>query len=176
MERLSSRVVYENQWLRLREDRIRYPDGSSGVYTVVDKRDFTLVLPRADGGFWMVEQFRYPIGRRVWELPQGSWHGEPDGDALALARTELAEETGLTAGEWRHLGRLGAACGFASQHFDVWLATELVEGTPDREATEQDMVHRFVPDDELWAMVASGQVVDGHSLAGLALWQRAGHR
>ena len=171
MERVSSRVVYRNPWMTVREDAVRRPDGSPGIYGVVEKADFALVLPRRPDGFWLVEQFRYPIGRRVWEFPQGSWgrSGDPEG----LARQELAEETGLRATEMRHLGHLFEAYGYSTQGFDVYLATGLSEGLPDREVTEQDMVHRAFTDAEIDAMLRSGQIVDAPSLAALTLYRLA---
>ena len=171
MERVSSRVVYRNPWMVVREDRIRRPDGSPGIFGVVEKPDFALVLPRGAGGFWMVEQFRYPVGRRAWEFPQGSWGGGADGSAAELARHELAEETGLRAASLTHLGHLYEAYGYCTQGFDVYLATGLAEGEPAREATEQDMVHRFITDAELTAMIRSGGVVDAPSLAALTLYR-----
>jgi hypothetical protein len=73
MRMTSSREVYRNPWIRVREDRVELTDGSPGVYGVVEKPHFALVLPYADEGFWLVEQFRYPIRRRAWEFPQGTW-------------------------------------------------------------------------------------------------------
>jgi 8-oxo-dGTP pyrophosphatase MutT (NUDIX family) len=87
-----------------------------------------------------------------------------------LARSELAEETGLRAAHLRHLGHLHGAYGFCSQGFDVFLATGLSAGTPNREPTEQDMTHRFVPDDEVVAMISAGLLTDGASVAALALY------
>jgi 8-oxo-dGTP pyrophosphatase MutT (NUDIX family) len=157
MKQISTRVVYQNPWMTVREDEIRHPE----------KPDFALVLPRFDGGFWMVEQFRYPVGRRAWEFPQGSGTA---GQA-ELARRELAEETGLQAGTLTRLGHLYEAYGFSTQGFDVYLATDLVEGVPEREVTEQDMVHRAVTDAEITEMVRDGQIVDAPSLAALSLYR-----
>ena len=42
----SSRIAYENRWMRVREDRIAYAHGTSGLYGVVEKRDFVLVAAR----------------------------------------------------------------------------------------------------------------------------------
>ncbi|WCN84568.1 NUDIX hydrolase [Micromonospora sp. LH3U1] len=117
----------------------------------------------------MVEQFRYPVGRRAWEFPQGSWGHEVRGGASALARQELAEETGLRAETVTHLGHPYEAYGFSTQGFDVYLASGLTEGEPDREATEQDMVHRSFTDAQIRAMVLAGEVVDAPSLAALTL-------
>ncbi|MEV6844513.1 NUDIX hydrolase [Actinoplanes sp. NPDC051411] len=171
MEQVSSRVVYRNPWMTVREDEIRRPDGSPGVFGVVEKPDFALVLPRCHEGFWLVEQFRYPVGRRAWEFPQGSWGRDAVDDQVALARKELAEETGLRAGSMTHLGHLFEAYGFSTQGFDVYLATELEQGAPDREASEQDMIHRAFSDTDIAEMIRSGQIVDAPSLAALTLYR-----
>jgi 8-oxo-dGDP phosphatase len=165
----SSREVYRNDWIRVREDVVELDDGSSGIYGVVEKADFALVLPEQDGGFWLVEQYRYPIGRRSWEFPQGTWSAGAGGTPEELARTELAEETGLRAGRLEHLGRLDLASGLMTQRFDVFLATDLTPGPTAREATEADMVAAFVPADELRAMMRDGRITDGPSLAAYAL-------
>ncbi|MDQ1293037.1 MAG: hypothetical protein QG608_918 [Actinomycetota bacterium] len=155
--------------MRVREDVVVLPDGSYGLYGVVEKPDFSLVMPRYDGGFWMVEQFRYPIGRRSWEFPQGSWPVGRAGTSEELARAELAEETGLRAAHWKHLGRAYAACGFCAQGFDVHLAWDLTCGEPNREPTEQDMRHLPIDDADLDRMILAGEIVDAHTLAALTL-------
>ncbi|WP_045741155.1 NUDIX domain-containing protein [Actinoplanes rectilineatus] len=171
MEQVSSRVVYRNPWMTVREDEIRRADGSPGIFGVVEKPDFALVLPRTREGFWMVEQFRYPVGRRAWEFPQGGWGMDATGgDQADLARHELAEETGLRAASMVHLGHLYEAYGYSTQGFDVYLATGLEEGEPDREASEQDMIHRWFSDAEITAMIRTGQIVDAPSLAALTLF------
>jgi 8-oxo-dGTP pyrophosphatase MutT (NUDIX family) len=172
MRQLSSKIVYQNAWMKVREDVVERLDGSTGIYGVVVKPDFALVVPRGDGGFWMVDQFRYPIQRRSLEFPMGSWPGEPAGDQEALARAELAEETGLRADEMRRLGYLTQANGYASQGCDVFLATGLREGERALEATELDLEHRFVTDAELDGLIGSGAVVDSCTLAALALYER----
>ena len=171
METTSSREVYRNAWMSVREDGVVLPDGQPGLYGVVDKPDFALVVPREDdGSLWLVEQYRYPVQRRSWEFPQGSWPASGSaGGAAELARAELREETGLLAGRLEHLGRLHEAPGFCSQGFDVWLATGLVAGPPEREATEQGMRTQRVTDAELRRMVRDGELVDAASLAAYAL-------
>jgi 8-oxo-dGTP pyrophosphatase MutT (NUDIX family) len=173
MEQVSSRVVYQNPWMTVREDEIRRADGSPGIYGVVEKPDFALVLPRWRDGFWLVEQYRYPVGRRAWEFPQGSWGAGAGGDQLVLARQELAEETGLRATEMIHLGHLYEAYGYCTQGFDVYLATGLAEGEPDREASEQDMIHRAFSDTEINELIRTGGIVDAPSLAALTLHRLA---
>ena len=61
IETTSTRLVYENQWMRVREDTIRRRDGSIGIYGVVEKPDFVVIVPvEDDGRLHLVEQYRYP--------------------------------------------------------------------------------------------------------------------
>lgn len=170
VQQLASRLVYENRWMRVREDDVRRADGSQGIFGVVEKPDFALIVPlAADGGLWVVEQFRYPVGGRFCEFPQGSWEDRRDVEPEVLARAELREETGLHAGSLRRLGHLYEAYGYSDQGFDVWLATDLREGTADRLPEEQGMQARRVGRDEWKAMLADGRVKDAPSVAAYGL-------
>ena len=155
--------------MRVREDLIERPDGSTGVYGVVEKPHFALVIPQENAGFCLVEQFRHPVGRRSWEFPQGTWGQGSSGSAEELARAELAEETGLRATDLRHLGHLDLAPGLSTQEFDVWLATGLTAGPTAREATEADMQQVFVPESGLRDSIREGRFTDGPSLAAYSL-------
>ncbi len=164
--RLSTRTVYENPWMRVREDAIERPGGGRGVYAVVDREDFGLVVPWDGERLWLVGQERYTVARYTWEFPQGAVSGVT---AEERARTELAEETGLRAGRLEHLGTLDNAVGISAQAFDVWLATDLEEGEPHPEAEEVDMTTRRVTVGEFEAMVRDGELRDGASVAAWAL-------
>jgi 8-oxo-dGTP pyrophosphatase MutT (NUDIX family) len=162
---LSSREVYRSRWMRLREDEIVLPDGTPGRYGVVEKPDFALVVPFDGEKFHLVEQFRYPVGERCVEFPQGAWEGTETPDPTVLARGELEEETGLRAGSLRHLGRLFHAYGFCSQSFDVFLATELTAGEQRLEPTEQGLRTLSLERAELERMILDGALRDGPSVA-----------
>jgi 8-oxo-dGTP pyrophosphatase MutT (NUDIX family) len=169
MRTTGSREVYRNPWTRVREDIVEWDDGSTGVYGVVEREHFGLAIPAERDGFWLVEQFRHPLGRRSWEFPQGTWPADASGSPEELARAELAEETGLRAGALDHLGHLDLAPGLSTQEFDVWLATDLTPGPTAREASEADMRTAFVPEREFRAMVRDGRFTDGPSLAAYSL-------
>ena len=169
MRTTSSREIYRNPWIRVREDGVEWPDGTTGIYGVVEKPHFAVVLPAERDGFWLVEQYRYPVRRRAWEFPQGTWTAGDGGTAEELARTELEEETGLRAAELRHLGHLDLAPGLMTQEFDVWLATGLTRGEPRREPSEADMREAWVSEVELRAMIRGGRLTDGPSLAAYSL-------
>src|SRR6266508_6368887 len=85
MEALTTRQVYANAWMTVREDAIRRSDGSDGIYGVVDTPDYALVIPWDGARFMLVEQFRYPLGLRRWEFPQGTAPHRVDADPTELA-------------------------------------------------------------------------------------------
>jgi len=164
-----SREIYRNAWIRVREDDVVRADGSTGVYSVVEKPHFALVLPAENDGFWLVEQYRYPLGRRAWEFPQGTWTSGSGGTPEELARAELAEETGIRAAGLRHLGHLDLAPGLMTQEFDVWLATGLTPGPTAREASEADMRAAWVAEADLREWIRAGRFTDAPSLAAYSL-------
>jgi 8-oxo-dGTP pyrophosphatase MutT (NUDIX family) len=170
IRQLSSREVYRSAWMSVREDEVRFPSGATGLYSVVDKPDFVLVLPFADDGFWLVQQYRYPVRRREWEFPQGGWPAGRTGTAKELAAAELREETGFAAATLTHLGRLHAAYGYSSQGYDVYLATGLTPGPAQREETEADMVHAWHSTEQVQTMIRAGELADAHSVAAFALY------
>ena len=162
---VSSRVVYENPWISVREDEIERADGSPGIYSVVDKGNYAVVVPYENDGFWLVEQYRYPMGERSWEFPMGTYPDRRMGDPLELARRELLEETGLSAGRWELLGELWCVPGFSSQAGHVYLATDLVPGELDREHAEQDMRHGWFSRPDLEKMLRDGTIKDAQTIA-----------
>jgi 8-oxo-dGTP pyrophosphatase MutT (NUDIX family) len=170
IKQLATREVYRSPWMSVREDVVEFASGATGTYSVIDKRDFVVVLPYVDDGFWLVQQYRYPVGRREWEFPQGGWAADRGGAPAELAALELREETGLGADSLVHLGRLYAAYGFCSQGYDVFLATGLTPGETEREVSEQDMVHEWRSVAEIRAMIGRGEFADAHSVAALSLF------
>ena len=175
IETLATREVYRNKWMRLREDRIRRRDGSEGIFGVVEKPNFAVIAPLdAEGRLHLVEQFRYPIGRRFREFPQGAWELAPDADPLDLARGELREETGLLAGRMLHVGSLFQGYGYSTQMGDLYLATDLTAGPPAREQDEQDMTCHAVPKAEVEAMILRGEIMDAMTISAFGLLRLKG--
>lgn len=169
IQTLESRVVYENRWMKVREDAIRRRDGSDGIYGFVDKPDFVIILPIEDGMVHLVEQYRYPIKRRQWELPQGSWEADANARPEDLARGELQEETGLIAGVITLIGELYPLFGTATQKYRAYFATELQAGTSSPDHEEQDLITRAFPLQTVEEMIVSGEIQDANTVAVLGL-------
>lgn len=171
---ISTRLVYENRWTRVREDVIEYANGTRGIYGVVDKDPACVVIPieRTDEGdfLWLVRQFRYTVGDTYYELPQGGWESA-DADPEAMARGELAEETGLRAQKMTLLAALWIGYGVLRQRHHVYLAEGLTAGEPDRDAEEQDMTVHRVAVNEFEAMLLDGRVMDNCTAAAWGVYR-----
>lgn len=160
----------------VREDDVRRSDGSLGVYGVIDKPAYALVVARDGDQFRLVEQFRYPIGLRRWEFPQGTAPGTVAGTEpppAELAARELREETGLRATSMVVLGQLDVAPGMSSQRGWVFLATGLTEGEHDREPEEQDMHSEWFSGAEIERMIVAGTITDAQTIAAWTLLRLA---
>ncbi len=169
VETTGSREVYANAWMTLREDTFRRDDGVEGLYGVVDKPDYAIVIALDSDRMAMVEQYRYPLAMRRWEFPQGTAPDRASMPAQELAARELREETGLTAASMEYLGLLDVAPGLSSQRGRVFLARGLTQGAPEREATEADMASAWVTRVRFEAMVRAGEVTDAQSIAAYAM-------
>src|SRR6185295_20123609 len=99
----SSRPVYRNRWIDVREDMVELPDGHTTLYGVVQCSEAVGVLPFLDRDtVLLVGQYRYVAGGFFWEIPTGGAHaGETTTEA---AQRELAEEAGYEAGRLVSLG------------------------------------------------------------------------
>jgi len=166
---LSSREVYRNRWMRVREDEILRSNGQKGIYGVVEKPDGAIILPIDDGHIWLVEQFRYTIQERALELPQGTWEREIE-DPEELARGELQEELGLKATQMIQLGALWIAYGFTRQREHVFLATGLSPAEKNPDAEEHDLVVHSVPIPEFERMMLDGTIRDECTVAAWGLY------
>ena len=166
---LSTREVYRNHWMRVREDEILRSNGKKGIYSVVDKDDAAIILPIDNGRVWLVEQFRYTIQERALELPQGGWEMEVEFPE-ELARGELREEIGVDATQMIFLGTLWIAYGFTRQKQHVFLATGLTETGKDPDPEEHDLVVRSFSVAEFEEMMLNGIIRDNSTLSAWALY------
>ncbi|GAA2046437.1 hypothetical protein GCM10009819_37890 [Agromyces tropicus] len=163
----AQRTVYENPWIRVTEDDVVRPDGTDGIYGVVELRNeavFVVALTDADEVL-LVTVDRHTVGRSV-EVPAGGTDGE---ESLVAARRELLEETGFEADEWRLVGRMDALNGICRAPETVWLATGLRRAAAVAAHQEEEGIHevRAVPWAEAMRMVRTGGIADGETIAAL---------
>ncbi|OUI78095.1 ADP-ribose pyrophosphatase [Commensalibacter intestini] len=170
---VSSRIAYENRWLKIREDIIKYPNNLDGMFGVVERNEFAVILPLGQDGntqtVTLIRQYRYPVGEFMWELPMGMWELKPDATPEMVAAGELEEETGLRAKTLIHAGSFYQGAGYSTQKGHVFLATNLTQHSTNREATEQNMTCHTVPLAQFEKMIETGEVTCMVSIAAFCL-------
>jgi ADP-ribose pyrophosphatase len=166
--RISGELVFDGKLLKVHRDLVRLPDGSQGAREYIHHPGAVAVVPLFEDGSVLLErQFRYPHGREFIEVPAGKL--EPDEPHLDTAKRELAEETGYSADEWRHLGVIHQGIAHSDEAIDLFLARKLKrERTAALDAGEF-LETLIVPFDEAIAMVRDGRITDAKTVAAL-LW------
>lgn len=162
----SRRIVYDNPWMTVTEDRVLTPSGRPGIYGVMRPKSVAIgVIPvDQEGHTWLVGQYRYALDRYSWEICEGG--GRKAEPPLEEARRELAEETGLTAEHWQEILRLDLSNSLSDEQAMVFLCWGLAAGEAAPEDTEELQVKR-VPLTEAFRMARDGEITDAVAVAAL---------
>ena len=163
---LGTRTIYENPWIKVREDRVLRPDNKPGIYGVVEIPPSVVVLAIDDDDrLVLVGQWRYTRNKFSWELPLGGAHAGETDMQLVAAR-ELREETGVEAREWRWLGTVEACIGVTTDTQWIYLATGLTQraSTPD---PEEQLQIRWIPLSKAIDEILDGIIVEGASMTAI---------
>jgi ADP-ribose pyrophosphatase len=163
---LSSRIVYDNPWIRVEEHDVINPSGGRNRYGKVcfKNRAVGIIALDANDNIYLVGQTRYTLGEYSWELPMG---GAPlPEEPLAAAKRELREETGLTAARWRELLTVHTSNSITDEAGVVYVAEQLAQGEQELEETE-DLVVDVVPFEEAYRRVLDGRITDAITVAGI---------
>lgn len=123
-QKLSSKIVYKNPWITVREDKVIRPDGKKGIYGYVQIPHSIVVLaitPKKE--IYLVGQPRYPVNVYAWEIPKG---GVAKGETpVKAAKRELLEEAGLTAKKWQEIGQAFSSIGIINEVCHIFIAKGL---------------------------------------------------
>lgn len=166
---LSSREIYRGNIFALRSDEVAMPGGATARREVVEHFGAVAVAALDEHDrLVLIQQYRHPLGRRIWELPAGLLD-VPDESAVETAARELAEEAGLAAAEWSVLVDVAASPGMTDEVVRVFLARGL--STVDRvvpgDDEEADLVIRRVPLVDVVRMVLTGEIINNAAVAGV---------
>jgi len=160
---LSTRPIYENPWIRVREDIAELPNGRTSIYGVVSTGKAVGVLPFLDEKHvLLVRQFRYVFGEaHRWEIPTGGMHEHETPEQAALR--ELQEEVGHTAGKLDWLSTCYSSKSILHEVAYLFLGTHLTTSVLPPDDTEFLEVGVF-PFAEAMEMVRSSEIRDALSV------------
>jgi ADP-ribose pyrophosphatase len=165
---ISSRPVYENPWVRVREDVARLPDGRTTIYGVATMGDCVGVVPFVDDDhILLVRLYRYvQEENHRWEIPTGGVH---EGETLEqAAQRELAEEGGYHAGRLVHVSSYYTSKSICDETAHIYIGEALTPADASPDETEF-LQRRVFPFDQALDMALSGEIMDSMSLVGLTL-------
>ena len=175
---VSSKLSYKGPLFSVFTDKLREPNGTSGIRDVIRHSGSVVILAidetAADPIVIMEQQYRHAAGQYLWELPAG--RREPGESPLAAAKRELIEETGYRAKKWSKLVRYYASPGFLGEWMEIWLARGISEGAAQPESDEHIRIVRM-PLSDLQKRIAAGKIMDGKTIIGASVYaarRRAG--
>jgi 8-oxo-dGTP pyrophosphatase MutT (NUDIX family) len=171
-QNLSSKIVYQNPWIKVLEDKVIRPDKREGIYGYLIKPVGVFVLPvDTNGTIYLIHQFRYPIKKYIYEIPGGVVNKNET--LLQNAKRELKEETGITAKSWKRIGSYYAAAGHETTKMVVYLATNIDISNYTRSLSDGDeIISKIIKLDkiDLIKMIKTGKISCGITLAAISLW------
>lgn len=170
-QRLARQVIYENPWVSLYADRVRFPGGR-----IIERHHIVhfgtesvaVLMENAQGEILLVESYRYATGTIEWETPAGKIDsGE---SIIEGARREAYEESGYETVEHRHLYRFYGLIGISNivHHIVHCQATERIADFDNNEVRST----RWFSRTEIETMIERAEIGDGYTLTGLLLWLR----
>lgn len=164
---VSSQMLYDGKIVHLYLDIVELPNGKQAKREVVRHVGAVAMVPiDAAGNVILVRQFRHAAGRILLEVPAGTLNPGEDPDVCAAR--ELQEETGFKPGHLRKLGGIYTAPGYTSEYIHLYLATDLVQSSLDKDEDEFIEVERM-PLQQALNLIRTGQIADGKSISALLL-------
>ena len=171
---LSTKPIYSNRWLSLREDLVELPDGRTTIYGVVSCGQCVGILPFLDPDMvLLVRQYRYVARQATWEMPTGGVHmGESIEQA---AQRELSEEVGCRADRLTHVCTYHTSKSVVDETAHLFLGETLEKLALRADDTEFIEVRPF-PFQQALEMVLSGEIVDSMTIIAVLLAARLRNR
>ncbi len=165
--RINSQMLHYGNVINLRLDSINWPDGRSACYEVLEHNGGVVIICQPNNDeIVLIKQFRYSIGKVLYELPAGKIDkGE---DPLVAAKRELQEETGYSAKNWQELSRMYSAPGFCNELLYLYKACDVTLSEPNPDEHEEIEV-MLIKIQDAWQLVLDASIQDAKTIAGLGL-------
>jgi len=163
---LTTNKVYENDWILVEHHKVLNPSSNAGIYGKIHFKNIAVgVIPVDEkGNTWLVGQYRYPLEKYSWEIPEGG--SKLSDQPLDSAKRELLEETGISASQWSKIQEIHTSNSVTDEYGIIYLAQQLTYGEAQPDDNE-DLTIKKLPLSEALAMVLEGEITDSLSIAGL---------
>lgn len=168
-------IAAKNRWTTIAHESLEYADGKPGEYLIVEREPALMIIALIRKNnvphTYLVNQFRYPIGKAIWQFPMGTL--EAGTDPFAHAALEFQQETGLFCQKLTLLGEYFVDPGLSRQKCLVFIAESITEGgAQELEETELGLYAKRVTLDEFEAILANGELNDSWGYTGAYFLRR----
>ncbi|HBF86150.1 MAG TPA: hypothetical protein DDW54_00565 [Clostridiales bacterium] len=168
-KRLSGETVYKGRILSLDRDEVLCDNGNKGVREVVRHGGGAAILAVKDGKILIEKQYRYALGKEIYEIPAGK--REKDEDFFVTAKRELEEETGLIPKDLKKLVEIYPSPGYTTEKIAIFVATKFGKGEKHFDDTE-DITSEWIDVGTLMQMIGNGEIEDAKTVVALSLWSK----
>ena len=166
--KVSERTLYRGV-LGVKLDTVRLMNGRTATRLYYDHLGASGILPIENGAIYLVQQYRYPIGKATWEIPAGK--REKGQTFLSCARAELRQETGLVAKSMKKLLMFHPSNAFSNERLQLYVATGLTRGKDSPDEDEFLNVKKF-PLAVAYRMIETGKIHDAKTIIGLLMYRQ----
>lgn len=165
-KQLESEYIYKGKIIRVRRDVALLPNGATAPREVVEHNGGVCVVPLTDDGkIIFVEQYRYPYGEVILEIPAGK-RDSLEEEPLKTGIRELKEETGATAQKMTFLGELYPTPGYCGEIIWMYAATGLDFGEQQPDEDEFLNIKTYTLEDAV-EKILSGEIKDAKTQAAI---------
>ncbi len=171
LRKFKRKALVQNKWLNLFEDKYELPNDAQVTYYHALQNDgvMSIVLMDVESvmSTYIVNQYRHPIARDIWQFPMGSFDAKTH-DAEHAARTELSEECGVVVGSMKKMGDFYVNPGFTNQKVSVYISSDVTKtSVPKLEDTEFGLISKIIPVADISDMIDNGEMGDAWGITGL---------
>lgn len=164
-KKLSRKVVYKTPWFFINRDDVLDPTGKPTTYSTFNFTNNPVHIVAMDDGYniYLVKQFRYPVGATTWELPAGHTDGQ---SAVAAAKRELLEETGLVAKKIEKVGDCVMTPGVSGSKMQLVFAYGVKKQSNDLDKVDGIEAIKKCTVSEIRQMIKEDKIMDSLSITG----------
>lgn len=165
---IHSEQIYKGRVVSLKKDTVLCPNGEQSLREIITHRGGVGILIKVDDKFIIEKQFRYALGKEIYELPAGKL--EADEEPLEAAKRECLEETGYKPLEMIHLGDMSPTCGYSTEIIHFYYCPKSIKAERHLDSDEViDLMYLSL--EEIEQMIKEDQIIDSKILAVLTLYK-----
>ncbi len=157
-------IVYKSKIFKIREEKVRLPNGKSPIYTLVDHPGAIMVIPIIEDKIMLIREYRPAVKQWLYQLPAGTIElGE---SPKQTASRELVEEIGYSSNKIKFIFKSYTTPGTSNEVMYFFLAEDLKKSKQNLDENEAIEV-KPTKITKILEMIKSGKIKDNNTISGI---------